>query len=432
MSILPAEIAAARAKIMSDLVSKLQPASPVQKAADPLANLVPGQRFMATIQSLLPDGTYRAHVAGRPVTLALPFAAAAGETLELEAVVEQNGKTTLAVVTGRDTTSGQGEAGNTETNTSVATRLTPTGKLIAELLSSGGKEGSPRAEPAPLSQARPLFAAMTGKAADLAPILKEALAKSGMFYEAHQARWIEGKGSLAALLSEPQGRFSPALQALLARERGETTTARAPSLSTARPEEGVSAKTLTATPTAIGDKAAAHQQTATSAHAASNVTARATEGEIVTKNTAANNATTQTGGAVRVGMGQAVATELAPLVRQQLEALASNTYVWQGQIWPGQVMNWEIVEEDGEQGRQEDNEASRWVTRLRLKLPRLGQLEATLKFTGGRNIEIFLQTEDDAARARLMADNAGLRRGFETSGLALTLLNIARHAQPPA
>lgn len=49
-----------------------------------LPDLVPGQRFFATLQRTLPDGTFRAVVAGQQMTLALNTAAQSGDTLELE------------------------------------------------------------------------------------------------------------------------------------------------------------------------------------------------------------------------------------------------------------------------------------------------------------------------------------------------------------
>ncbi len=49
-----------------------------------LPDLVPGQRFFATLQRTLPDGTFRAVVAGQQMTLSLNTAAKAGDTLELE------------------------------------------------------------------------------------------------------------------------------------------------------------------------------------------------------------------------------------------------------------------------------------------------------------------------------------------------------------
>ncbi len=72
-----------------------QPVAPAQQVADVLSNLVPGQRILAEIQALLPNGSYRAVVAQRDITLALPFSAKPGDTLELE-VTESDGKLTLA------------------------------------------------------------------------------------------------------------------------------------------------------------------------------------------------------------------------------------------------------------------------------------------------------------------------------------------------
>ena len=43
--------------------------------------------------------------------------------------------------------------------------------------------------------------------ADLAPVLKQALTQSGVFYEAHQARWVAGQLPTEALRQEPQGRM---------------------------------------------------------------------------------------------------------------------------------------------------------------------------------------------------------------------------------
>src|SRR5574343_431770 len=72
-----------------------RPVLPTQQIADVLSDLVPGQRILAEIQSLLPNGSYRAVVAQRDITLALPFSAKPGDTLELE-VAESDGKLTLA------------------------------------------------------------------------------------------------------------------------------------------------------------------------------------------------------------------------------------------------------------------------------------------------------------------------------------------------
>ncbi|MDR2365965.1 MAG: hypothetical protein LBD68_08980, partial [Zoogloeaceae bacterium] len=242
-----------------------QPAQSGQKLSDALREFAPGQRLTAIIQTLLPNGLYRASVAQRDVTLSLPFAANAGEALELE-VVEQNGKLTLAAATNREAgAAAEGEG----KNASVATRLTVAGRLISELLGALDKEGGKRPQPAPLNNAQPVVNRFPDRAADLAPALKAALVKSGMFYEAHQAQWAAGKASLSALLTEPQGRFSPVAHTLANSPPGgssgaagaptQTTGAATPTQTTgATPTQGVGAspaQTAGASPTAPGMQA---------------------------------------------------------------------------------------------------------------------------------------------------------------------------------
>ncbi|MDR2637136.1 MAG: flagellar hook-length control protein FliK [Zoogloeaceae bacterium] len=429
---IPAEIAAARAQLISDLVGKPLPAAAAQKAADVLKDLSPGQRMMATIQSVLSNGMYRANIAGRDMTLALPFAARAGDMLELE-VVEQDGRMTLAVVAGKG-----GEAameGKGMENASVATRLTVAGKLIAELLGGLDKEGGKRPQPAPLNNAQPVVERFPEKAADLVSALKAALVKSGMFYEAHQAQWVQGKAPLESLLAEPQGRLSPAAHALQTANAPGSPPAPSPAANTAPATTTTATAAATTTAAAASANATAAKVAVNMTATPANATTAATTAAAASSGNAASQAADDTAGksalennVVRVGMGRAVAPDLTHLVQQQLEALATNTYVWQGQIWPGQNMDWEIVEEE-ERREKGENLAANWTTRLRLELPRLGSLEAVLKLLGGREIEISLRTENDAARVRLSADNAALRRRFETAGLSLKFLDIARHAR---
>ena len=72
---------AARLRILTE--SLVNPVSPVHEISADLPELPVGQRFTARIESALPDGTFRALVAGRSLTLALPQSAKPGDALEL-------------------------------------------------------------------------------------------------------------------------------------------------------------------------------------------------------------------------------------------------------------------------------------------------------------------------------------------------------------
>lgn len=383
--------------IPSDVASRLQVTADaavsrvptVQQVSDALADLVPGQRVLAEIQVLLPNGAYRALINQRDVTLALPFAAKAGDSLELE-VVDNDGKLALAVVARK---LGQSEANSGSERPAVETTLSRTGNFIAGLLAKSD-EGEP-AKPALLNANQPIATAPPAKGADLVPLLKQALSQSGMFYESHQSQWLGNQVSTQSLLAQPQGQLSPLLQQAPQASAAEVPTHLANALVTANKLAEGAAK-----PTDV---------------AAAVVSAG-------TEPSPANRSATMS--------AQLVAPDLLPLVQQQLEALASQTYVWNGQAWPGQTMRWEIVEENGGQQRQDgEPEQAPWQTRLTLTMPQLGEVRAALRISGGE-LTLSLSTLSNEAAIQLANGGDGLRNQMEAAGLKLSGFTVGRHGQP--
>jgi hypothetical protein len=307
--------------------------------------------------------------------LALPFSAKAGDSLELE-VTESDGKVTLAFVANRSPGEMPGKQGD-----SVATTLSQTGKLIGDLLGGVDAQGK-RAAPAPLNGNQPLVDDFPAQAENLAPILKEALSKSGVFYEAHQARWVAGELPTESLRQEPQGKTAPTTQPAPA----------TPSPPEIRPAES-GKQDIAALPTGTSSRTEAAAQANPSANP--------------------------------------IPRELAPIVQQQLDALATQNYAWQGQVWPGQKMWWEISE-NPENARQADGEAAaRWQTRLKLTLPALGDIDATLRLHPGGKVEIALTTESTTSEALLRSSAESLHKHLEAAGLDLNQLQI-RHGEAAA
>lgn len=346
-----------------------QPVVPAQEVADVLSNLAPGQRILAEIQALLPNGSYRAVVAQRDVTLALPFSAKPGDTLELE-VTESDGQLTLAFVTNRSD-SIQGKAGAD----SVATSLSPAGKLIGNLMAGIEADGQ-RAPAAPLNGSTPLVETMPKTAADLAPLLKQAISQSGMFYEAHQARWVAGELPTEALRQEPQGKYPAAPISTITHKQSAPTTG-----SLATPDSPV------------------HSSQAISSQSETTIS-------------------------------NPVPRDLAPLVQQQLDGLANQNFAWQGQIWPGQQMRWEIGKDFDDSRSSSGDEAQRWQTRLKLSLPMLGDIDVTLNLRPGGQVGIALTAQSESSEARLREEAKALRSQFEAAGLSLTELQV-KHGQAP-
>lgn len=372
--------------IPSDVASRLQvsadttlrPVAPTQEISDKLSDLVAGQKVMAEIQSLLPNGTYRALINQRNITLALPFSAKSGDVLELQ-VTETDGKLALAVLSRPD-----GEGAQSAATTSAT--LSRTGQFISSLLSSP-RDAKGGMNALPLNGNQPLAGSPSGSAQDLLPMLKQAITQSGMFYESHQAEWVEGRLAKAELLQEPQGKLSSPDAFAAAREDLATPTAK------------VTVDSAGPTPTRLG-------------------------GDLAQLGTADAGKTGTAAQSVQ-NAAQPVAPQTQPIVQQQLDALATQNFSWQGQVWPGQDMRWEIDEDAARNGAQDgDDSASRWATRLHLTLPHLGEVDMQVRLNGNQ-ISLALSAGTEETRALMRAGSFDLRNQLDEAGLTLTTVGVS-------
>ena len=397
-----------------------------------LQDLIPGQRFFATLQRTLPDGTFRALVAGQQITLSLSASAQAGDTLELIAT-----KVTPGMVLSRlANPDGAAATGSARTN------LSPTGQLISFLLT-----GQPAAKPTLLAGNQPLFnappnpqanipgggtvsaavgtqtsaqnsattsnIAQTGTGTQiaagtqLAPLLRQALSQSGLFYESHQAQWVAGKMELATLLRDPQAQPAPQ----------QPATPGMPSQSTSTP--------ATSTPATSAQKSADAAQTGNTGASAR------TEG---TPNSSLQAVSRHEAPVSRVNLAlqhyndnsehpNPIAERLLPVVHQQLEALASHQYTWNGAAWPGQPFEW-IVEDPGNNANQEGNDtATEWESTLRLSLPRLGGVEARVSLSA-LGVTVYLKASSSASADALAARQPELTNALLADNIHLTAITV--------
>lgn len=385
--------------IPSDLAARLRllneasffntdpPVAGLQRAREIQAQLpefVPGQRFFATLQRTLPDGTFRAVVAGQQMTLSLNTAAKAGDTLELE-VSQLTPRAVFARIVGA-------EAGASTATQSAQPNLSPTGRLISFLLT-----GQPTPTPASLAANQPLLSAPPSTGAQLVPLLRQAVAQSGLFYESHQAEWVLGRRDTATLQREPQG-----------------------GMSTGRPPPTPGSPTAATSPAAAPSPAGAPATAAQSA-ATANLSGSASSDQAA--DSARTLASTSEAAVTR---SSPIPERLMPVVHQQLEALATQQYVWHGQAWPGQAIEW-IIEDPQDADAQGDGEQTEknWNTTLRLSLPRLGSVEAQLHLTPA-GVALRLRTDDTATMSALDARAAELASALEAANLKLTGLVVER------
>lgn len=206
---------------------------------------------------------------------------------------------------------------------SAPTTLGRTARTILALLST--QQGNqPVQGKAPLLQPRQLAQAASGPTA-LASVFMQALSQnvqqSGMFYESHLAQLVKGQTTLSQLQQQPQ--------------------------------------------------AQAHLQAASDADGKTSGAKQAQQ----SLQAAQTAASLQQSG---------IDPSTQQIVRQQLEVLANQLFAWRGEAWPGAPMELEVQRRQEEQGdtdqelNPEDENHTPWQTRLRVKLPNLGEVEARL------------------------------------------------------
>ena len=361
MALIPPD-AGVRLRMQTE-ASLLQPLSPVREIPGELPELQTGQAFAARVVEALPDNLYKALVTGKLLTLQLPEGAKPGDSLEL-VVVDRTARAIVAQrVDGQSTAAQQTEVPVQQALISRA------GQMIGQLLAAEGETP----QPASLNGGQPLLAEPPQKATDLAPVLAKAVSQSGLFYEAHQAEWVAGRRTIESLQAEPHSQlaqYSPVPAAASARETTAAAGTQAGTTPSAQPTH------------------------------------------------ASNEAT---------NLAQAVPDALRPLVQQQLDAIATQRMMWHGEVWPGQNMEFEVGREqvDDRDAAVAPAQAENWNTTLRLSMPRLGALDATLQLAGN-SLRVKIRTASDDAAGDLRANAQALATGMTDAGLRLQTIEIAR------
>jgi len=137
--------------------------------------------------------------------------------------------------------------------------------------------------------------------------------------------------------------------------------------------------------------------------------------------------------AVKPGIATDPAT--AQLISQQLTTQEQGRVAWQGQLWPGQAMQWEIArdapEGDGRKGG-DDGAESPWRSKLTLRFAALGELGAQIVMAGDQ-VHIRLQAGSDASGDVLRAYASRLQDALAAAGTpAATLAILDPQAATPA
>jgi hypothetical protein len=264
--------------------------------------------------------------------------------------------------------------------------------------------------------------------AELAAALARTVEESGLFYESHLAQWLSGQRPVESLAGEAQNHLADAPSQPLTDASHDADDANA--WTQGRPSGNTGAAAFAAT--ARGEPDGPHTQSA-----------RFTTFDLATHDlidmpagparTAQQAAASHAAGVDDPNAHQQQAMQAAlhpatiPLVRQQLDLLATGQFRWTGEAWPGARLDWTIEQEGDEWRRSGDGAASAddeypWRTRLTLSLPSLGTVDAELTLTGTR-LSARVQASPGGA-ARLAAQGETFRQRLAQAGIELSGLSI--------
>lgn len=112
----------------------------------------------------------------------------------------------------------------------------------------------------------------------------------------------------------------------------------------------------------------------------------------------------------------------ASMASRQLNMLENGSFIWQGQPWPGQVMEWQVTERDGG-GKAGEEEMQKWHSQLNMTLPRLGGVSASLD-VGALGLRIRLTAATPEALAEMKAALPELAQRMRAAELNLTSLQV--------
>jgi hypothetical protein len=265
---------------------KTLPAAAVD-ATPKTGQLEPGQKIQGIVQTQVSPGLFNVRIGDQLTQMPLPAFISIGDTIKLQVIATSP----------RLTFSMSASANPLSTDEQLSS--------VARLLSALSQQPREKTD----------IRAM--QSTQLAGLLSEALGNSGLFYESHQAQWLEGARSTSQLMQEPQN--SATVNPSTTMEISSIPDGNTPALN----QLNMAASTEEKMPI--------------------------------------------------------IPDHLQPLVQQQINALETRQVIWQGNIWPNQAMQWEIHEEDSPTPSTENQK--RWTTQIHLDLPNLGMVSATLSFS---------------------------------------------------
>lgn len=346
-----------------------------QESPDRLSQLTPGKQYHAQVVSRMTDGSFLVKVDDATASMKLPPGTKAGDLLDLTLLTLQPRPTFLL---------GKAEAG-------VTTSLSTAGRMIGNLLQLAQQGDMPTA----IIAKTPLVAGPNANAAQIAGALQNAVSFSGLFYESHVAQWATGTRSAADLMLEPQ-----------ARQLQESSTDTAQSAPAEAHANDLS-KLMSNVRAWVGGE-------------------RSLPDLLRTSQTSSID---QENIAPVVGKQQDIAaSEGIKLINLQLDALEQRRIMWQGELFPGQPLEWEISDDTPEKSNDHSEPEAAWHSTVRFTLPTLGSVSATIRLSG-EHVQVQVHTANEETATTLRSHGKLLVDAMGAAGSTLDSLLVKQGDQ---
>ncbi|SER24574.1 hook-length control protein FliK [Nitrosomonas sp. Nm51] len=317
-------------------VTPVKPIAPVSQIATAVdyntdANhFVQGQKYQAIVDGRLSNDNFNVLLSGRLLQMHLPHTTQPGDKIELTFLTHLP-RLKFAL-----------RYENTSNTTKESTVISTTGRLLNSIIHETSKTNVSNSTVSTNS----ILTQTSLNSPQFPLLLQKTIRQSGLFYESHLAKWINGKNTLEEIKQEPQNKLVNAASPI--------------------------ASTM---PSAVPTNA-----------------------------------------------------QSVSLVQQQLMALETNHIVWNGEIWNGQRVQWDIYGDNTSKSNETDRATSRWSTKLTLTLPKLGKIVVTLSLNFN-DLHISVNAADNSTALLLKINQTPLKQSLLEKDLTMQSLKIDRHEQ---
>ena len=369
-----------------------------QNSQNILTQVAVGRLLQAQVLAQLEDGSFVVGVEDSALHMSLPEGTTVGSKLEMTFLGDSPRPTFLL---------------ESQTDTGAAS-LSSAGKIISDVLQSADEANASTA----LAAKTPILPEPSADPQHIAGAMQDSVEFSGLFYEAHVAQWASGERSLADLMQEPQ------MQAAAQTQDSDAPAATAqPNLARTQANQAAPEGNVLQRPaTSDTELASLIDNARTSADTRSSL------GQTLTA--LSSNARGLPQEADTMVKPATITPENSQTIHLQLNTLEQNRLVWQGELWPGQKMEWEIQEEEnrGSKNGQDDADQSSWNSTVRFDLPKLGRISATIHLAGG-HVQMRVAAASAETAGKLRAHGKALADALGDAGSPLDSLSIGQDEQ---